>query len=121
MHQMGSLMQREGTFIEPSALELCIAEACQAVGNLCVLQDYLTSSGACTTYRQLQTRSGGSTTTTSLDGGANQQWRARMPGLFYANYGVVPITASAPELPKAPLRFCAAASKPSTNCNAKSP
>ena len=67
-------------------------QACQAVGNLCVLKDYDTSTTACTLYRELQSRSG----TTGLT--SNQQWRARMPGLYYAERGIAPITASATDI-----------------------
>jgi hypothetical protein len=78
-------------------------QACQAVGNLCVLTDYNIRSTACLLFRFLQSQAG-ATTTTALPGTAtstfavNQEWRRRMPGLYYPGYGVTALSATAPQL-----------------------
>ena len=67
-------------------------EACQAVGNLCVLQDYDKASTACTLYRELQSRAG------APGANSNLQWRARMPGLYYPARGVAALSEAAPNV-----------------------
>ncbi|KAL1495402.1 hypothetical protein AB1Y20_016770 [Prymnesium parvum] len=53
-------------------------EACQAVGNLCVLQLYDETTEACRLYRALQDFS------TTVPSHQENEWRLRMPGLYYA-------------------------------------
>ena len=76
---------------EPRALSLLDGnEACQAVGNLCVLFDYEESSPACQLYRFLQSEASGSVNP------GNLEWKSRLPGLYYPDRGVVPLTQAAP-------------------------
>lgn len=79
----------------------------QAIGNLCVLQHYDVTSAACGLYRDLQARSStASVAVSSANSGAsistfgtNQEWRARLPGLFYPDRGVSALSEASPELP----------------------
>ena len=64
-------------------------QACQAVGNLCVLTDYNTGSAACELYRYLRDQ---------VPSASNEEWPQRMPGLYYPERGLVPITPAAPAI-----------------------
>ena len=75
-------------------------QACQAIGNLCVLHDYEASSAACTLYRYLQSQSVATTSAAAATTfNTNQQWKARMPGLYYPDRGVSALSEAAAEVP----------------------